>query len=145
MCYYRRLVDIIWIFRDNFKLFSFSLGFFFTNIPNSPDSKGNGSYFLNSSLPPPPIFANISIIAVWTLQNTSPDIIVLVIHIHLAPGIKISKSCFTDNVWTIDVCLKDSLFNCREAVAHGWSVKKVFLEISQNSQGNTCTSGLQPY
>ena len=25
-----------------------------------------------------------------------------------------------------------------EAVAHKWSVKKVFLEISQNSQENTC-------
>ena len=32
-----------------------------------------------------------------------------------------------------------------EAVVQGCSVKKVFLEISQNSQENTCASGLQLY
>ena len=32
-----------------------------------------------------------------------------------------------------------------EAVAQRCSVKTVFLEISQNSQNNTCVSGLQPY
>ena len=72
-----------------------------------------------------------------TLWNTSFKFII--IHIH---SVQISTGCFCSTTFTIYSTVSfwfDFLHKwSSEAVAQRCSVKKVFLQISQNSQENTC-------